>query len=289
MRLCRYDDNRLGLVEGNALRDVTRAAEQLPQLRWPFPHGDQLIASLEGLKQAILTAAEASPRRLTSEVKLLSPVANPPRIIGAPLNYKLHVDEAADPAINHGVHLANYDGFETPIEKHGLFLKSQTGAVGPGEGIEIKFPGRRNDHEVELAVIIGRGGKNIPRKYAFDHIAAYTIGLDMTVRGTEDRSFRKSADSYSVLGPWLVTKDEIQRPNQLNLRITVNGKIRQSANTRDLLVPIPDLIARVSNVYALYPGDVIMTGTPEGVAEVQPGDTLIASIDEIGAMEVKVR
>jgi 2-keto-4-pentenoate hydratase/2-oxohepta-3-ene-1,7-dioic acid hydratase in catechol pathway len=289
MRLCRYDDNRLGLVEGYTLRDVTRAIGTLPQLRWPFPHGDQLIASLDTIKHAIKDAAEASPRKLVSEVKLLSPVANPPRIIGAPLNYKLHVDEAADPAINHGVPLANYDGFNTPIDKHGLFLKSQTGAVGPSAGIEIQFPGRRNDHEVELAVIIGRGGKNIPRDYAFDHVAAYTIGLDMTVRGTEDRSFRKSADSYSVLGPWLVTKDEIPQPDKLNLHIAVNGQIRQRANTRDLIVSIPELISRVSHVYALYPGDVIMTGTPEGVAEVQPGDTLIASIDGIGAMEVKVR
>ena len=289
MRLCRYDDNRLGLVEGYTLRDVTRATEKLPQLRWPFPHGDQLIASLDTIKHAIKDAAEASPRKLVSDVKLLSPVANPPRIIGAPLNYKLHVDEAADPAIHHGVQLSNYDGFATPIDKHGLFLKSQTGAVGPGECIEIRFPGRRNDHEVELAVIVGRGGRNIPRDYALDHVAAYTIGLDMTVRGTEDRSFRKSADGYSVLGPWLVTKDEIPQPDRLNLRIAVNGKIRQSANTRDLIVPIPDLISRVSHIYALYPGDVIMTGTPEGVAEVQPGDTLIASIDGIGAMEVKVR
>jgi 2-keto-4-pentenoate hydratase/2-oxohepta-3-ene-1,7-dioic acid hydratase in catechol pathway len=289
MRLCRYDDNRLGLVEGYTLRDVTRAIGKLPQLRWPFPHGDQLIASLDTIKHAIKDAAEASPRKLVSEVKLLSPVANPPRIIGAPLNYKLHVDEAADPAINHGVPLANYDGFNTPIDKHGLFLKSQTGAVGPSEGIEIQFPGRRNDHEVELAVIIGRGGRNIPRDYAFDHVAAYTIGLDMTVRGTEDRSFRKSADSYSVLGPWLVTKDEIPQPDKLNLHIAVNGQIRQRANTRDLIVSIPELISRVSRVYALYPGDVIMTGTPEGVSEIQPGDTIIASIEQIGAMEVKVR
>jgi 2-keto-4-pentenoate hydratase/2-oxohepta-3-ene-1,7-dioic acid hydratase in catechol pathway len=289
MRLCRYDDGRLGLVEGYTLRDATRAIEKLPQLRWPFPHGDQLIASLGTMKHAIKDAASASPRRQISDVKLLSPIANPPRIIGAPLNYKLHVDEAADPAIHHGVQLANYDGFETPIDKHGLFLKSQTGAVGPSEGIEIKFPGRRNDHEIELAVIIGRGGKNIPRDYAMDHIAAYCIGLDMTVRGTEDRSFRKSADSYSVLGPWLVTADEIADPGNLNMRVSVNGKIRQDANTRDMLVPIPDLIARLSKIYALYPGDVIMTGTPEGVSEIQPGDTIIASIDQIGAMEVKVR
>jgi 2-keto-4-pentenoate hydratase/2-oxohepta-3-ene-1,7-dioic acid hydratase in catechol pathway len=289
MRLCLYDDNRLGLVEGYTLRDVTRATAKLPQLRWPFPHGDQLIASLDKMKHAIKDAAEASPRKLITEVKLLSPVANPPRIIGAPLNYKLHVDEAADPAINHGVQLANFDGFATPIDKHGLFLKSQTGAVGPSEGIEIKFPGRRNDHEIELAVIIGRGGKNIPRDYAFDHIAAYTIGLDMTVRGTEDRSFRKSADGYSVLGPWLVTADEITNPGNLSMYIAVNGEVRQSANTRDMIVPIPDLIARLSNVYALHPGDVIMTGTPEGVSEIQPGDTIIATIEHIGAMEVKVR
>lgn len=289
MRLCRYDDGRVGLVEGYALRDVTRVCERLPQLRWPFPYGDQFVANLEMLKPAIYAVAEASPRKLVSDVTLLSPIANPPRIIGAPLNYHLHVEEARDPAINHGVHLADYDGFATPIDKHGLFLKSQTGVVGCGEGVEIKFPGRRNDHEVELAMVIGRGGKNIPGEYAFDHIAGYCIGLDMTVRGPQDRSFRKSADSYSVLGPWLVTKDEIPDPANLNLHISINGTVKQSSNTKLLIVPIEDLIARVSKVYELYPGDVIMTGTPDGVAEVNPGDTMIASIDEIGAMEVKIR
>lgn len=289
MRLCRYSDGRVGLVEGYTLRDVTRACEKLPTLRWPFPHGDQFIASLDALKHAIRDAAEASPRQLVTDVKLLSPVANPPRIIAAPLNYRLHVEEARNPAIHHGVHLADHDGFATPIDKHGLFLKSQTGTVGPGEGVEIKFPGRRNDHEVELALIIGRSGKNIPRDCALDHVAAYTIGLDMTVRGPQDRSFRKSADSYTVLGPWLVTKDEISDPANLNLHIAVNGQIRQNANTRDLIVPIPELIERVSSIYALYPGDVILTGTPEGVAEVQPGDVMLATIEQIGSMEVKVR
>jgi 2-keto-4-pentenoate hydratase/2-oxohepta-3-ene-1,7-dioic acid hydratase in catechol pathway len=289
MRLCRYDEGRVGLVEGYTLRDVTRACEKLPALRWPYPHGDQFIASLDLIRNDLLAAADASPRRLVSDVTLLSPVANPPRIIAAPLNYRLHVEEARDPAIHHGVHLADHTGFETPVDKHGLFLKSQTGAVGPGQGVEIKFPGRRNDHEVELALVIGRGGKNIPEQYALDHVAAYCIGLDMTVRGPEDRSYRKSADSYTVLGPWIVTKDEIADPARLGMHISVNGSVRQQANTRDLLVPIPDLIARVSRIYALYPGDVILTGTPEGVAEVQPGDVMIASIDGIGAMEVRIR
>lgn len=289
MRLCRYDEGRVGLVEGYTFRDVTRACEKLPALRWPYPHGDQFIASLDLIRNDLLAAAEGSPRRLVSDVTLLSPVANPPRIIAAPLNYRLHVEEARDPAIHHGVHLADHTGFETPVDKHGLFLKSQTGAVGPGQGVEIKFPGRRNDHEVELALVIGRGGKNIPVQYALDHVAAYCIGLDMTVRGPEDRSYRKSADSYTVLGPWIVTRDEITDPAQLGMHISVNGSVRQQANTRDLLVPIPDLIARVSRIYALYPGDVILTGTPEGVAEVQPGDVMIASIDGIGAMEVRIR
>jgi 2-keto-4-pentenoate hydratase/2-oxohepta-3-ene-1,7-dioic acid hydratase in catechol pathway len=289
MRLCRYDDERVGLVEGYTLRDVTRACEKLPSLRWPYPHGDQFIAALDQIKGDLLRAAEASPRRLVSDVTLLSPVANPPRIIAAPLNYRLHVEEARDPAIHHGVHLADHTGFETPVDKHGLFLKSQTGAVGPGEGVEIRFPGRRNDHEVELALVIGRGGKNIPAQYALDHVAAYCIGLDMTVRGPEDRSYRKSADSYTVLGPWIVTRDEIPDPTRLGMHISVNGEVRQRANTRDLLVPIPDLIARVSRIYALYPGDVILTGTPEGVAEVHPGDVMIAAIDGIGTMQVRIR
>ena len=111
-----------------------------------------------------------------------------------------------------------------------------------------------------------------------DHIAGYCVGLDMSVRGAEDRSFRKSIDSYSVLGPWLVTPDELREPDSVDFTLKVNGEVRQQSNTRHLIFKTRKLIAWASNWYTLYPGDVIMTGTPEGVSPVGPGDVMDAEI-----------
>ena len=110
----------------------------------------------------------------------------------------------------------------------------------------------------------------------------------MTVRGAEDRSFRKSPDSYAVLGPWLVTADEIPNPHDLALSLWVNGERRQHTSTGAMTVDIPDLIAIASSVYTLHPGDVIMTGTPEGVGPVVPKDLIRASCDGIGEMSLQV-
>ncbi|ADZ72786.1 2-hydroxyhepta-2,4-diene-1,7-dioate isomerase (plasmid) [Polymorphum gilvum SL003B-26A1] len=121
-----------------------------------------------------------------------------------------------------------------------------------------------------------------------EHVAGYTIGLDMTVRGAEERSMRKSIDSYSVLGPWLVTADEIPDPSQLDFELKIDGITRQKANTRDLVLSVPELIEMASRFYTLEVGDVIFTGTPEGVGQVVPGNTMHAWIDRIGSMEVLV-
>lgn len=288
MRIARFGDNRLGLADGYALRDITRVAEQLPNLRWPLSPGDQLIANLERLRRAMREAAEGAARIPAGDVKLLSPVANPPRIIAAPINYRAHEAEAADPGIHHGMDVKS-EGFATPIDKFGLFLKSPTGVVGAGEGIALGFPGRRNDFEVELAVVIGATVKNITASRALHCVAGYCIGLDISVRGTEDRSFRKSADSYTVLGPWLVTADEIADPGNLGIRLAVDGELRQNSNTKHLIVSVPELIERAARVFTLYPGDVILTGTPDGVGPLKGGAKLRATIDGIGAMDVAVR
>src|SRR3712207_5284906 len=119
MRLCRFDHDRLGVVEGDKVPDVSAVLERLPALRWPLPPGDPLIARLPELLPVIREAAKSARELPLSEVKLLSPVANPAHVVAAPLNYKLHVDESADPAINHGVHMPSHEGFATPIDKFG--------------------------------------------------------------------------------------------------------------------------------------------------------------------------
>jgi 2-keto-4-pentenoate hydratase/2-oxohepta-3-ene-1,7-dioic acid hydratase in catechol pathway len=217
------------------------------------------------------------------QVRLLSPVANPGKIIGAPVNYQLHIDEAGrDKEISQGRPRLS-------IGEAGLFLKANSSLIGPGEGIALRFPDRRTDHEVELAVVIGRKGSDIPEAQALDFVAGYAIGLDMTVRGKEDRSFRKSVDGYSVVGPWLVTRDELADPDNLELSLSVNGQPRQASNTRNMIYRTAKQISWASTFYTLHPGDVIMTGTPDGVGPVQPGDVISASIPEIGTMTVAVR
>ena len=288
MKICRFNDGKLGVVEGDIVKDVSAVAEKLPAMRWPLPHGDHFIAHLDEMIPLMREAAKTAPAIALSDVKLLSPVANPPRVIAAPLNFALHVQEASNPAINHGVHMPGHEGFATPIDKYGLFLKSQTGLIGAGETVVLQWPDRRNDHEVELGVVIGKGGRHISRDDAMNHIAGYSIALDMVVRGTEDRSFRKSPDTYSVLGPWLVTADEISDPDNLDFGIEVGGEVRQRSNTRELICDVRDLIVRASTIYALYPGDVIMTGTPDGVNSVKPGDVMHCWFEKIGEMNVRV-
>src|SRR5271170_7612300 len=196
MRLCRFDDDRLGLVEGDQLLDVSAALAALPALRWPLPWGDPLAASFAAMRPKLEAAAKTAAPRALSNVALKSPIANPNKLIGAPINYNDHIDESKqDQGIAHGREIKT-------IGDWGLFLKANSALVGPSEGVALRFTDRRNDHEAELAVIIGTGGSSIRKQDAFDHILGYAIGLDMTVRGTELPSFRKSIDSYAVLGPW---------------------------------------------------------------------------------------
>jgi 2,4-diketo-3-deoxy-L-fuconate hydrolase len=137
--------------------------------------------------------------------------------------------------------------------------------------------------------VIGRVGKNISAASALDCVAGYMVGLDMTVRGTEDRSFRKSADSYAVLGPWLTTADAISDPQRLNIWLTLNGEPRQRSSTDAMTVNVAELIEIASRVYTLYPGDVLLTGSPEGVSQVKAGDRIRAGCDVIGEMIVDIR
>ena len=283
MRLCRYDDDRIGLIREDQLFDSTAALAQLPSLNWPVPLGDHLIANLDAMRPALEAAADESAPVSIDSVALKSPVANPGKIIGAPVNYHKHHEEAvADSEINLGREIKT-------IDTYGLFMKANSSLVGPSEGVALHFTDRRNDHEVELAMVIGKGGADISRAEAMDHVAAYAIGLDMTVRGTEDRSLRKGVDTYSVLGPWLVTADEIADPDKLDLEILVNDEMRQKSNTSNLIFDCAKLIEYASAFMTLYPGDIIMTGTPEGVGPVVPGDTMQARIEGIGSMSVPVR
>lgn len=278
MRLCRFDHDRIGAVVGDEVVDLTERFDRQPP--WPAPPGDWIIR--QAALRPELLANPDGPRRPLAEVRLESPVAGPGKIVGAPINYKRHIDEAhADQGIGFG------RSFED-LKEHGLFLKASSSLIGPSEEVRLRFPERRSDHEVELVVVIGREASQVPRERALAHVFGYSIGLDMTVRGPEWPVFRKSADTYAVLGPWIVTADEIPDPDALDLSLSLNGEVRQSANTRDLIYDVEALIEYASSFYTLHPGDLIYTGTPEGVSQVAPGDVMDCEIERIGRMRVRV-
>jgi 2,4-diketo-3-deoxy-L-fuconate hydrolase len=246
---------RLYRIEhGGAARYVAERAGT-----WRLVEGDAFGSFTEG--------AEVDKDAAT----LLAPVS-PSKIVCVGLNYKDHALEQNKPL---------------PPEPL-LFIKPSTAVIGPGQAIEAPAWAGRVDHEAELGVVIGKECRNISRAQALEYVAGYSIALDMTVRGSEDRSFRKSPDTYSVLGPWLVTRDDITDPGVLDLWLTVNGQHRQRTNTSMLIYDVPRLIEYASMFYTLLPGDIIMTGTPEGVGPVVPGDVIDVGIQSIGTMQVNV-
>jgi 2-keto-4-pentenoate hydratase/2-oxohepta-3-ene-1,7-dioic acid hydratase in catechol pathway len=282
MRICRFNGGRLGLVQGDQVIDVTPVLALIAPQNYPLPQKDLLIEALPQLRGAIELEAKKGASYALASVRFETPVANPGKIIGAPINYKAHVEESkTDAGIGHGRNI-------TSIGDWGMFLKAGSSLIGCSDDIVLRFPERRNDHEVELGVVIGKQCNQIAAANAMDYIAGYTVALDMTLRGPEFQCFRKSIDSYSVIGPWLVTKDEVANPNDLDLWLTVNGEPRQKSNTSYLVYDIARLIEFASSFYTLMPGDIIMTGTPEGVAPIKPGDVIEACVESIGQFSIRV-
>ena len=160
MKIARFDDNRLGLVEGDQVKDVTAALDVLPRVGYPLPLHDPLIAHLDAVCAEIRRLAPSAPSLPLAGRTWLAPVANPGKIVAAPVNYQKHLDEAREQVEIH------HNNQVIEIQKIGLFLKATSSLVGPSAGVAIEHLDRRNDHEAELVVIIGQGGRNISRANA---------------------------------------------------------------------------------------------------------------------------
>ncbi|MGJ7918266.1 fumarylacetoacetate hydrolase family protein [Massilia sp. LXY-6] len=283
MKICWYNQQQLGAVVDGRVYEVSAALDALPRPRYPAAPGDLLIAHLDTVRAAIDRLLPSAASIPVAQARFLSPVANPGKIIGVPVNYADHVAEAkADQA-------TFTDRYKGDIREQGLFLKAASSLVGPADGVALRFPERLSHHEMELGVVIGKTAANVTQAEALSYVAGYAIALDMTVRGPEDRSLRKSLDSYAVLGPWLVTADEIADAQALEIRLGVNGNVRQQASTAEMIIGIAEQIAWASSYYTLHPGDIIMSGTCAGVGQVLPGDVMQCEIEAIGAMTVAVR
>ena len=281
MKICRFNHDRLGIVCGVEVADVTPALDAIPDLHWPIAPGDVLIRHWSLIAPRIAAFLPAAPRLALAELSLLSPITNPSKIIGIARNRR----NLASEKINLGEGSANQRQDDDPIQ---MFIKAPSAIAGPSDGFTPRFADRRTDPEAELTIIIGKPGTQISDADAFQHIFGYCIGLDMTLRGKESPSSRKSIDTYAVLGPWIVTRDDVPNPDALDMHFTLNGKLVQQANTRDLAFGIAQIVAHASQFYTLHPGDAIMVGTPVGFEPVKPGDIMRAEFSQIGAMDVRV-
>jgi len=295
MRLCYalHDDQAfIGLAHGEGWIDFTQVMQDnrsaFPWLRiHPAPTMVDLLQNAPDLLPALIrwsaqveAARQVDKYRIEGPITLLAPVTRPSKIVALGRNYAAHAREV---------------GNEVPDEPI-LFAKAPSSIVGPGADIVYPPGVLRLDPEIELGVVIGRTAKLVPEVQAMDYVAGYTIVNDVTARDMQRSDIEKkkpwfrskSFDTFCPMGPYLTLTDEIADPHDLELTLRVNGQVRQSANTGLCLFKIPQLIAYISRHMTLEPGDVIATGTPEGIAPLEKGDVLECAVSGLGTLTNQV-
>lgn len=243
---------------------------------------DGEVVPLPGVTSVLDAPSElpAGPRLPLAQVRLLAPIARPPKFLAAGLNYEDHLEETGMPRPT------------SPV----FFNKQSTCVVGPGDDVHRPRVSEQVDYEGELGVVIGRRCRHVPAESAFDVIAGYLVVNDVTVRDWQLRSptmtLGKSFDTHGPIGPWLTTVDEITDPHDLRIRTWLNDELVQDGSTRRMIFDIPTQIATLSTSFTLEPGDIISTGTPAGVGLVrQPslwmkaGDVVRVEIEGLGVLE----
>ena len=214
-----------------------------------------------------------------STVKLLAPIPRPRKLICVGLNYRDHAEETGS-AIP-----------DVPT----IFNKFATAVIAPGDNIVLPKVSKMPDYEAEFAFVVGRGGRHIQKENWKDHVFGYTIVNDVTgrdyQRATTQWLMGKTFDTFAPMGPWIVTADKIEDPHALDISLEINGEVLQNSNTRELIFKIPDLLAFLSSVFTLEPGDIVSTGTPSGVGVarkpqrfLQAGDEVVVKIPAIGEL-----
>ena len=291
MRLARFEHDqqvRLGLVE--AVDQDTVRLRPL-EIGW-----DDAVEALTAGAAEINRVAASSPAMDTPFKDLRAPVGQRGKLICAAMNYHEHVAEVTPQAFVK----------EAIVPK--LFIKPSTSIIGPHAELALPTTSDTVDWELELAVVIGTGGRNIEKADVFEHIAGYTVINDISARtshwGMGERApshwadffdwlMGKWADGFAPMGPWLVSADEVTDPQALDLELSVNGEVRQSASTAQMIFNVQELIAFASTFMTLESGDVIATGTPSGVGAttgtfLKPGDVMAGSIAGIGEIRTPV-
>jgi 2-keto-4-pentenoate hydratase/2-oxohepta-3-ene-1,7-dioic acid hydratase in catechol pathway len=236
---------------------------------------DDVISAIAGGDDAMdrlirwLGGPPGGERMPLGEARLAAPIPRPPKIICIGLNYRDHAMES-------GMAIP-----ETPT----VFAKFPTSVIGPGAPIVLPKASTKPDYEAEFAVVIGRGGRHIPEERWREHVFGYTILNDVSARdfqmATSQWTIGKTFDTFAPMGPWVVTADEIEDPHRLGISLELSGDVMQSSNTCNLIFGVPKLVAYLSSVFTLEPGDVIATGTPAGVGFARKPPRYLRAGDEV--------
>ncbi|RSL32336.1 FAA hydrolase family protein [Salibacterium salarium] len=276
MKIAIFNHNRLGIVQHQKVVDVTEVAQWNPE--HPSASFLQLMETFETQKPELQKAADQGQGQELSEVTFQSPVPSTNKIWAAPVNYKKHQDEMNK----------QFNNAPRTAADIKLFLKSPSSLSGPAEPIRLPFKERRTDHEAELGYVVGKKAKNVHSSDAKEYIFGYFALLDISIRGEEERPWRKSFDTFTPIGPWIVTADEIEDPNQLDLKLWVNDEIRQEGNTKHLIYDSFKCFEAATQNMTLHPGDIMATGTPEGVGPINEGDKVRIHVESVGEFTVDV-
>ena len=291
MKLCQYNDNRAGSVVDGSVYPIGDALVRAGHLRSGYSMleaVDRLSSDTAAMALARNHVAAGAPLPLAS-VKLLAPISNPPAIWAAAANYRAHQNEMKS-------RVGSYD--RTQMSKDDLmaefFIKPVSSLVGPGGPVVLPKVSKHVDFECELCAVIGKTARHVNEAQALDHVFGYTICWDISQRDpwgkgvNNTRNIRKGFDTFTGLGPWIVTRDEVPEPQNLSIHVEQNGKEVMVAHTSDMICGLRDHIRFLSDVLTLQSGVLITTGTPAGVSRLADGDRLKGTIERIGTMEMVV-
>lgn len=272
MQLVRFNHGRIGLLKDGFIYDASKLSGIDPG-EWPPIGMAQFIQRYDSFRDKLGTLLKEKGVR-ADEVRLDAPIEWPNKLIAYPVNYVEHGQER---------------NVALRADVNGFFLKAGSSLSGPQDPIVLpELADREIHHECELAIIIGKKARNVEANSALDYVFGYSCFIDVTVRGKEDRVMRKSYDTFSPIGPAIVTSDEVGDPSAIDLKLWVNQELRQHANTKDLIMDVPNMVAMAASVSTLFPGDVIASGTPAGVGPIRPGDRVTIEIERVGRMTIDV-
>jgi 2-keto-4-pentenoate hydratase/2-oxohepta-3-ene-1,7-dioic acid hydratase in catechol pathway len=291
MKICHYDSTRAGAVVGDQVYPIGEALIQAGHLK----SGATMLEVIDALANqpaAMQCARDAlrSGSAPVSSVRLLAPILNPPSLWAAAANYRAHQQEMLG-----RMRSADRSALSKDDLMAEFFLKPASSIIGPGGTVVLPKISQDVDFECELCAVIGKRARHVSEERALECVFGYTICWDISQRdpwgrGRQNtRNIRKGFDTFTGLGPWIVTRDEIDEPQNLSIKVEQNGEPAMSAHTSDMICGLREHIRFLSSVVTLRPGDLITTGTPAGVRKLSDGDRLKGSIEKIGEMELNVR